>query len=55
MAESTPTGLPEGAAVKQDKPPKLSSADFRAYNRMADHMEMFVGIRPNDSNHSEQP
>lgn len=54
MAESTPTGLPEGAAVKQDKPPKLSSADFRAYNRMADHMEMFVGIRPNETNNSTQ-
>ncbi len=50
MAESSQTGLSaEGAAIKQEKPPKLSLADFRTYNSMADHMEMFVGLPPNDT------
>lgn len=42
MAESTQTG---GAPATQEKSPKLSLADFRAYNSMADHMELFVGIK----------
>lgn len=44
MAESIQTGLPGGVPATQEKPPKLSLADFRAYNSMADHMELFVGI-----------
>lgn len=30
------------ATAAGEKLPKLSAADFRAYNKMADHMELFV-------------
>ena len=50
MAESAQPGLPGGEAATEEKLPKLSLADFRAYNSMADHMEMFVGIPPNVTN-----
>ena len=37
----------EAAAPKQEKQkdlPKLSPAEFRVYNRMAEHMDMFVRL-----------
>ena len=46
MAESTPTRLQEGAPATNENLPKLSLADLRTYNSMADHMELFVGIFP---------
>lgn len=42
------TGQPtEAAAPKQEQQkelPKLSAAEFRVYNRMAEHMDMFVSF-----------
>jgi hypothetical protein len=36
--------LAEAAAAKKEEAlPKLSAAEFRAYNSMAEHMEYFVG------------
>lgn len=39
-------GEPTGAAApeqeQQKELPKLSAAEFRVYNRMAEHMDMFV-------------
>jgi len=29
-------------ARKEERPPKLSAAEFRVYNSMAEHMEYFV-------------
>ena len=43
MAEGTRTGPAERPGITQEKLPKLSSAEFRAYNSMAEHMEIFVG------------
>jgi len=38
----------ETKKTEEEKPklPKLSSADFRAYNSMAEHMEYFVRLSP---------
>jgi hypothetical protein len=34
----------EAPPKKEEKLPKLSAADFRTYNSMAENMEYFVGI-----------
>jgi hypothetical protein len=28
------------------EPPKLSPSDFKAYNRLAEHMDLFVNVQP---------
>ena len=46
MAEITERAVAQVVAEskEEEKLPKLSGADFRIYNRMAEHMEYFVGI-----------
>lgn len=40
MAEAQ--GADQARIVTSAQPPKLSLADFKIYNSMADHMELFV-------------
>jgi len=37
-----PTAAAAPAQEQQKELPKLSAAEFRVYNRMAEHMDMFV-------------
>lgn len=40
-------GPAKSATTKTEELPKLSAADYRAYNRMAEHMDLFVSrMRP---------
>jgi hypothetical protein len=41
-ALDTKKEIEASAAPKEEKLPKLSLADFRVYNSMAEHMEYFV-------------
>jgi hypothetical protein len=40
-----PTAAAAPAQEQQKELPKLSAAEFRVYNRMAEHMDMFVRFR----------
>lgn len=44
-ALDTKKDVEASAAPKEEKLPKLSLADFRVYNSMAEHMEYFVGSK----------
>lgn len=49
MATDSAAKVPGDVKDAQDKLPPLSDHDFRIYNHMAEHMDLFVSIHMRDT------